>query len=44
MFESYEEDYAAAAKKINHYISETGQNEGNFGECFAIRRKALNMT
>jgi hypothetical protein len=31
MFESYEEDYAAAAQKIGRHISEIGQNEGNFG-------------
>ena len=31
MFESYEEDYAAAAKNIGRHISEIGGAEGNFG-------------
>ena len=32
MFESYEEDYSAAAKQVNQFISQITQNEGNFGK------------
>jgi hypothetical protein len=32
MFESYEEDYAAAAKQVNAHISQVTTNEGKFGK------------